>query len=207
MSDIKKSLPEGDGTDPLTLTNLILAHDARTWGYNWVHQQAKRSKTAEEIFDEAPAEVDKVGGFVLDPPASSPVKIEEAKKKMKKNISKKSRLKKTAPAPPADSPPHALSAAADMGGTPFSPVTPAHPGEPVEANHLNPAIVSSDPQFNPCPAYLNNVCRVDGRPCPYSAIDYKECGKYYLASSGDPELFEIMPGRETSPEYQLGLKA
>lgn len=209
MSEIKKPLPEGDGTDPLTLSNLIMAHDARKWGYNWVHQQDKRSKTAEEIFDEAPLEVDKVGGFVLDPPLSSPAKIEEAKKKMKKKISKKSNLKKkktSSPAPAADSPPHMPSAAADMGGTPFSPAA-GLAGEPVEANSLDPSIVSSDPQFNACPAYLNNVCRVDGRPCCFSNFDYKTCGKLYLAMSGDPSLFEVSPGRETSPEYQLGLKA
>jgi hypothetical protein len=192
MSDIKKPLPEDDGTDPLTLFNLITAHDARKVGFNWTHQTGLRPKTAEDIFSETPAEVDKVGGFVLDPPTPS---LTEAAKK-KKTVSNKTKLSKKKPAEPALAPEEAQS-----------PGNTEQPQGPVEANHLNPAIVSSDPQFNPCPAYLQNVCRVDGRPCPYSAMDYKECGKYYLASSGDPELFEITPGREASPEYQLGLKA
>jgi len=181
MSDIKKPLPEDDGTDPLTLFNLITAHDARKTGFNWVHQQNTRPKTAEDIFSETPAEVDKVGGFVKDPPPFIDSLAEASKKK---------------PTEKAPAPAEAQS-----------PGNATQPQAPIEANHLNPAIVSSDPQFNPCPAYLQNVCRVDGRPCPYSAMDYKECGKYYLASSGDPELFEITPGREASPEYQLGLKA
>jgi hypothetical protein len=76
----------------------------------------------------------------------------------------------------------------------------------IEANNLDPTIVSTDPKFNVCPAYLQSMCRIDGRPCPYSNLDYKECGKYYLAGSGDPQLFEIPPGRETSVEYEKGIK-
>lgn len=197
MSDIKKPLPEDDGTDPLTLFNLITAHDARKTGFNWVHNQEGRPKTAEDIFSETPAEVDKVGGFVKDPPPFID-SLAEAKKKAPKKIKKtaKNKAAKKEPAEQATAPAEAQS-----------PGNTTQPQAPIEANHLNPAIVSSDPQFNPCPAYLQNVCRVDGRPCPYSAMDYKECGKYYLASSGDPELMEITPGREASPEYKLGLRA
>lgn len=184
MSDIKKPLPEDDGTDPLTLFNLITAHDARKTGFNWVHNQEGRPKTAEDIFSETPAEVDKVGGFVKDPPPFID-SLAEAKKVTKKKPAE------SAPAP----------------GESQSPGNAEQPQAPIEANHLNPAIVSSDPQFNLCPAYLQNVCRVDGRPCPYSSMDFKECGKYYLASSGDDQLFEIPLGRESSVEYQLGLKS
>lgn len=76
----------------------------------------------------------------------------------------------------------------------------------IEANNLDQSVVSTDPKFNVCPAYLQSMCRIDGRPCPYSNIDYKECGKYYLAGSGDPQLFEIPPGREQSQEYAQGVK-
>ena len=80
----------------------------------------------------------------------------------------------------------------------------APPG--IETNNLDQTIMSSDPKFNVCPAYLQSMCRIDGRPCPYSNLDYKECGKYYLAGSGDPSLFEISPGRESSQEYEKGIK-
>lgn len=76
-----------------------------------------------------------------------------------------------------------------------------------EANTKNPNVMSSNPDFNPCPAFMLGICRVDSKPCLYSAMDYKSCGKYYLASTGDPELFDVNPGREQSLEYQSGIKA
>lgn len=161
MSDIKDPLPEGEAVDPLTLTQLILNHDAKNVGYNWVHQKKGRPDSAEEIFAEPPKEAFvTVGEYETDPPAPKKEGVTEA---------------------------------VSDGG--------------VETNNLNPAVMSSDPKFNPCPAFLEDICRVDGRPCPYSAVDFKQCGKYYLASSGDPELFEISPGRENSQEYQQGIKA
>ena len=78
---------------------------------------------------------------------------------------------------------------------------------PPEANQRDPNMISSDPNFNPCPAYLYGICRVDGRPCPFSILDYKECGKYFLASSSDPDLMEIPVGREQDPSYAMGRKA
>lgn len=82
-------------------------------------------------------------------------------------------------------------------------------GEPVEieANAKDPNIVSTSPDYNVCPAFMMGVCRVDSKPCLFSSLDYKTCGKYYLASTGDPELFDISPGREQSPEYQFGVKS
>lgn len=76
-----------------------------------------------------------------------------------------------------------------------------------EANQRDPNMFSSDPNFNACPAYLMGICRVDGSPCPFSNLDYRECGKYFLASSGDPNLMEIPVGREQDPSYAMGRKA
>jgi hypothetical protein len=177
MSD-EKPLPEDDGTDPLSLSNLILNKDMRKTGFNWTHYGPSRPKSAEETLVTEPIANASVtpGVFVQEEVAEAMVAPQSAA---------------TAPV--------ASQSAANTGG--------AAPTMGIEANNLNPAIVSSDPKFNPCPAYLQSMCRIDGRPCPYSVIDYKECGKYYLAGSGDPELFEISPGREQSPEYQQGIKA
>jgi hypothetical protein len=179
MTDEKKPLPEAD-VDPLTLVNLILNHDARKQGLDWVHYGPGRSKSQEEVFTIEPPKIAFVtpGVFIKD----DPVPVAEAM---------------AAPSSAATSPTSSQQAGAGN----------ATPSIGVEANNLNPTIKSSDPKFNPCPAYLQSMCRIDGRPCPYSAIDYKECGKYYLAGSGDPELFEISPGREQSQEYQIGIKA
>ena len=81
------------------------------------------------------------------------------------------------------------------------------PKAPVEANQRDPNMVSTDPEFNPCPAYLMGICRVDGHPCQFSILDYRDCGKYFLASSGDPDLMEIPVGREQDPSYAQGRKA
>lgn len=179
MSDEKKPIPESDGTDPLSLVNLILNKDARKSGYDWTHYGPGRAKSQEETLAIEPPQEAFVTPGVYEKDAP-PAPVAEAM---------------VAPGTAATPP---VSAQSSISG--MAPVG-------IEANNLNPAIVSSDPKFNPCPAYLQSMCRVDGRPCPYSAIDYKECGKYFLAVSGDPELFEISPGREQSQEYQTGTKA
>jgi hypothetical protein len=85
-----------------------------------------------------------------------------------------------------------------------SAITKSDPN--IITNNLDVTVVSSDPKFNECPAYVQSICRVDGRPCPFSNIDCRECGKFYLATSGDPALFELPPGREQSQEYAQGIK-
>ena len=174
MSDEKK-LPESDGTDPLTLVNLILNKDARDQGWDWVHsRRGGAAKSQEDLLaTEPPKEAFiTVGEYELDPPD---VKVKTEAMEQPQS-----------------------AAAPSMTNT--NP-----PG--IESNNLNTEVVSSDPKFNVCPAYLESLCRIDGRPCPYSNLDYKECGKYYLAGSGDPSLFEIPPGRETSQEYMVGIKS
>ena len=76
-----------------------------------------------------------------------------------------------------------------------------------ERNQINPEMFSTDPEYNPCPAFMSNICRVDGRPCLFTIQDFTECGKRNLAKSADPELMEIPPGREQSFEYQKGQHA
>lgn len=77
----------------------------------------------------------------------------------------------------------------------------------LEVNAINPQVMSNEPKFNMCPAYISGSCRIDGKVCAFSNLDYKECGKYTLSTNTDPELWEINPGRENSLEYVKGIKA
>jgi len=148
---ITKNLKEDDGTDPLTLTNTILAHNMKKTGFDWV-KQVSRQTTVDRIFYDAKKEADNEGEY----------KLEEAVREQQ-------------------------------------PM-------PVETNDKDPNIQSTDPQFNSCPAYLNGVCRVNGKPCVYSNADYKECGVYNLAKTGMPVLFEIPFGKENDMAYIKGIK-
>ena len=84
-----------------------------------------------------------------------------------------------------------------------------------EANSRDPRITSTNPDFNACPAFLNTVCRVDGRPCMWSnfnkegqpSAEYKQCAKYNLATGGDPALFSVEVGMENSERYALGSRS
>jgi hypothetical protein len=86
---------------------------------------------------------------------------------------------------------------------------------PPETNSRDPRIFSTNPEFNACPAFLNGVCRVNGRPCNWSnfapsgepTMDYNKCSIYPLASGGDPALFTIELGAEANQYYALGKKA
>ena len=181
MSDTKKTFTEDDGTDPLTLTNLILAHDARQEGFNWISAaNGGQRKSFHVIGMEGRQQASLVGDYNKNPSQGA----------HQQPVLEAGQEQQTQP---------------QQGQDPGQ--NQQQQQQPVEANSQNPQIFSSEPQFNPCPAFLMGACRVDGRPCPYSYMDYKECGKFYLASSGDPELFEISPGREQSLEYQLGIKS
>lgn len=86
---------------------------------------------------------------------------------------------------------------------------------PIETNSRDSRIVSSNPEFNACPAFLNGVCRVNGRPCNWSnfdkegamTMDYNKCSIFPLASGGDPALFTVEYGAEANQYYALGQKA
>jgi hypothetical protein len=214
MTDEKKPLPEDDGTDPLSLSNLILNKDMRKTGFNWTHYGPGRPKSAEETLVTEPIANASVtpGVFIKEAKGKEHVHVFEDDKgtlSYYKNDGANCPYCRpgcpdcvvqeamVAPASAATSPTSAQQAGAGM----------ATPSMGVEANNLDPTVVSSDPKFNACPAYLQSMCRIDGRPCPFSNIDKTECGKYYLAGSGDPQLFEIPPGREDSQEYQQGIKA
>lgn len=93
------------------------------------------------------------------------------------------------------------------GGFKLSEGKEETPQVPVETNVHDPAVQSTDPQFNACPAYLNGVCRLTGKPCVFSNKDYKDCGIYHLAKTGIPNLFEIPPGKENDQAYIHGTKA
>lgn len=175
---IKSQIPEHDTVDPLTLTNLILNHSMIDTGYDWTTQAGKKI-SVEKIFANAPKEVDRVGEFKLD---------EAAKISKKKKITRKPSLKKE----PKEAPPTT------------NQVDTKQPE--IEVNTTDPNIMSTDPGFNMCPAYLNGVCRVNGKPCAYSNLDYKDCGIYTLAKSGVPSLFEIPPGKENDMSYIFGIK-
>lgn len=174
MSNIK----EDDGTDPLSLFNMIMNKDMEGYGSNWISrdlQPKRRRKTnPKQVLADAPINIDKTE-FTLDPDMEVFDNEEDKKKKKKKKKVEE----------------------ADQTGEPIE----------IETNAKDPNVVSSSPDYNVCPAFMMGVCRIDSKPCLFSSLDYKTCGKYYLASTGDPELFDISPGREQSPEYQFGVKS
>jgi hypothetical protein len=164
---IVKNIKEDDGTDPLTLMNLILAKDAKNMGYDW-DSKADNNKSEEDVFTDALARQG-VQDYERD---EEPIMVTQATEDVQQDQQAQQQQQ-----------------------------------VPMEQNNKDPNVMSTDPMFNPCPAFLQGICRVDGRPCAYSAMDYKECGKYFLASSGDPQLFEVPPGREQSQEYIQGIKS
>lgn len=79
---------------------------------------------------------------------------------------------------------------------------------PPIVNSRDPNMFSSFPEYNPCPGFLDFVCRVDGKPCIYTINDYKSCGKFSLASgSVDPNLMQIPVGRENDMAYVMNYRA
>ena len=181
---IKNQLKEHDPVDPYTLTNLILNHNMKTTGYDWTTQAGKKIDV-ETIFANAPKEVDRMGGFKLD-------EATKIRKKSKSKPRKKTTQKAMAQQEPAQTDPQQEQ--------------PQTSQPEIEVNANDPNIQSSNPEFNLCPAYLNGICRVNGKPCVYSNLDYKDCGIYTLAKSGIPALFEISPGKENDMSYIYGIK-
>jgi hypothetical protein len=188
--ETKIVISEDDGTDPLTLTNFILAHDARKSGFNWTHYGVHPDKTEEELFADAAEDAFVEDEYTLDE-AKKKKKVKKVKKSKKKKKAQKPAEKETSPVAPQQEP------------TPEKQLTQPR----VETNTEDPNVFSTNPEMNMCPAFIDGICRVDGRPCPFDNTDYRDCGKYRLASSGKPELFEIPPGREAAPEYLLGIKS
>jgi hypothetical protein len=162
---INKILNEGDNTDPISLTNIILDKSMIDTGFNW-SAGSKQDVKIKDVFSAAPALSFMVGDFIRE-------QLEEAEQKAKEQ-------------------------------------TP-----PVESNSRDPRIVSTNPEFNACPTFLNGVCRVNGRPCTWSNFDkegnmsmnYNKCSIYPLASGGDPVLFTIELGAEANEYYALGNRA
>lgn len=169
-----KKIDEDDGTDPLTIYNIVQGHDMRRQGFNWTdYQKDRKHKKVPEIFNDALEKLDTDSSFEVDNPV-----VKESVDEMRITTPRVT----------------------------FAGAVPNLTGDS-EANSTDPSVKSTDPKFNACPAFLHQVCRVDGRPCAFSNADYSECGKYYLAASGDPELFEIPFGRESAFEYIYGTGA
>lgn len=186
-------ISETDGTDPLTLTNFILAHDARKSGFNWT-SYVHPDKTAEELFFDAAEDAFEEDEYTLDEAKKKKKKVKKMKKSKKKKKNSRPKKKETSPVAPQQPQPQST--------------TPDYLTQPrVETNAEDPNVFSTNPELNACPAFINGICRVDGRPCPFDNTDWRDCGKARLATSGKPDLFEIPPGRENEPEYLLGIKS
>ena len=187
--------------DPLTLVNLILGKDARKEGFNWT-SFVRGHKYPQEIFFKDAKANQELGAFITEAVKKKKKQMKKKSKRMLQSKRKPLKRKKQA-AKPASAQPQAPGE--QERSAPEQEQTPQQ-APPLETNGRDPNVVSSDPAFNPCPAYMQGVCRVDGRPCVYSIVDYRECGKYSLATTGDSQLFEIPPGREGAPEYIQGIK-
>lgn len=179
-------LKEDDGTDCLTLTNLILHRDIRHGGFNWGRPFAQ--KTPQQALHVAGEQA----------PTTF---IHEAKQK--------SEGSKKAPEDNQQGP-------VDVLGQPMPPdgKIQTDSGEvlDLETNKMNPNIMSSLPQMNNCPAFFMKdmqsapTCRVTNRVCIYLNPEYKNCGVYNLASTSDPSLWELPLGKEQSYSYIMGQK-
>src|SRR3974390_3228988 len=157
-----QSVFEDDGSEPLTITNFILAHDARKWGYDWTNY-VDHEKPIKAIFTDAQDDAFDEDEYVLDEAKKKKKKVKKVKKSKKR---KKKASRKTSPV-------------ASQEEQPVSRLELERQPN-VETNSEDPNVFSSNPEINRCPAFINGICRVDGRPCPFDNMDYRDCGKYRL---------------------------
>lgn len=175
---------EADNTDPLTLVNLIIRKDARHQGYNW--GSPINQVTPEQIL-QTPMPMQGPGSFVTEA-------IKEVNDELKKKVSTTGAVQEDSQTPEAQ--------------------VQTTTGEmiQVEFNKHDPNAHSSLPQVNNCPAFFmkdqqsSPICRVTNRVCIYMNSDYKNCGIYNTASTGDPGTWELPPGKENTYAYLMGLK-
>ena len=177
-------IKEDSDIDPLTLMNIIQHRDMRHSGYNWGKPFAQTT----------PQKVLHVSGE--QPPTTF---VQEAAEQEKQPAEKTAGEHEKAinQPPPKDGKVQTLA------------------GEVIEfeANKKDPNVFSSFPQINNCPAYfMKDIqsapnCRVTGRVCIYMNPEYKNCPLYnQYASSSDPTLWEISPGKEQTYSYIMGQK-
>lgn len=174
-------LQEDSDLDPLTLVNLILHRDARHSGYNWGRPFAQTT----------PQKVLHVSGE--QPPTTF---MHEAKEEQSEQAGAAGGQNNVVNQPP-----------------PKDGKIQTLTGEVIEfeANKKDPNVFSSFPQVNNCPAYFMKdmqsapICRITGRVCIYMNPEYKNCPLYnQYASSSDPTLWEISPGKEQTYSYITG---
>lgn len=77
-------------------------------------------------------------------------------------------------------------------------------GETVTEGSNEAGTESTDKKFNPCPAYLDGFCRVDGRACLYSIDTYQDCPKYTNALKMPNTQLAIPKGTEDDPYFGRG---
>ena len=184
-------MKESDQTDPLTLFNLIVRHDARHMGYNW--GTPWKQVTPAEIL-QTPMPMQGPGGYVT-----------EAKKKAEEGQQRDAQTPQNGGQENSAVPQQNMQQGQQVQTTTGEVID-------VEFNKVNPAAFSSLPQVNNCPAFFMKdmqsapICRVTNRVCIYMNSDYKNCGVYNTASSSDPNIWELPPGKEGTYAYIMGLK-
>lgn len=172
-------LAEDDGTDALTLTNLILNKDMRHLGFNWgnpikqVEPKQVLNVAGKQLpttfmheAEQQPQQQQEVPTNVLGMPIPADGKIQTTTGQ----IIDLERNKKD---------PNIISSFPEVNNC--------------------PAFYMKDPTSAP-------ICRVTNRVCIYMNNDYKSCGIYNLASAGDPSSWELPYGREQQYSYITGLK-
>ena len=186
---------EEDSSDILSLFNLIVRKDARNQGYDFVPPY--KTTSMKQIL-QTPMPMQGPGTFVTE--ALEEVALEEAQSK-----------KKVDRGQDAQAPQNGSQANPDVSqqGNPPNAQVQTTTGEiiDVEFNKNDPNAHSSLPEVNNCPAFFMKdmqsapICRVTNRVCIYMNSDYKNCGVYNTASTGDPNTFELPPGKEGTYAY------
>lgn len=170
-------LAEDDGTDALTLMNLIQRRDIRHGGFNW--GSPIRQIEPKQVLDIAGKQfpVTFVQEAQEQPQQQGPVNVLGQ------------------PIPPDGKIQTTTGQIIDLEHNKKDPnIISSFP----EANNC-PAFFMKDPTSAP-------ICRVTNRVCIYLNNDYKTCGIYSLASAGDPFTWELPLGREQQYSYITGLK-
>jgi len=158
LSNLEKPVEEDDGTDFLTLYNLVQGKDAANQAFDWVSLAPMNPrKSVEDVFNTANEKL-----FV--------------------------------------------DASFDQDNKPD--VSEAVTKQPIEVNAVDPNVFSSHPEINICSAYFGEgSCRITSRPCAYITADHKECALWPLASTSDPQLWDVPPNHENDLSYIKGIRS
>lgn len=179
---MNKKVEEDNSLDPITMINFILNKSMENQAFSWASPNGNQ-EPMKDVYDDAPNHLDNQGSY-------DKVGVnEDATPLMDAEFTSTGSI--------VNMPAQVTPASGDINQTNSS-------GK-AECNQIDKSVVSSDPKQNDCPAYFGaGNCKIDGRPCCFTSFDKKECSKYQLAKSLDPQTWQVPPGREIEDEYIRG---